>query len=191
MGWTYFHKDPEVKAIDVLKNVWSSRCKVLDSAKVGSEVYQLVEVAESGKQIDNYYEKDENGKYRFIAVFFTDNKPNEHCNFGYKTMDETVGPYAYNCPKRILDRASKLRDTRYAQDFRDRCYAKHERRKKLPKVGQRIRLAEPLQFSNGQHYQEFKVVPHGKKGTGKAYEANTGLRCKIPNLAEYEFEIIE
>ena len=48
----------------------------------------------------------------------------EYCddtyNFRYKSMGEEVGPYYFDCPKRILDRLSDTNNP-YANQWRERC----------------------------------------------------------------------
>lgn len=52
---------------------------------------------------------------------------NEWCNFWYKPMDETMGPYYWDCPKRILDLLSPT-DNEVALNWRQSCRDKRERR---------------------------------------------------------------
>ena len=47
--------------------------------------------------------------------------------WGYKPMDETMGPYRFNCPARILDAATEpLNDC--ARDWREACRGKRTAR---------------------------------------------------------------
>lgn len=62
-------------------------------------------------------------------------------NFGYKDMDETTGPYAYDCPKAILDKLTPTTNES-ALKWRESCktkLAKNEEAKKL-KVGDKVAL---------------------------------------------------
>lgn len=60
--------------------------------------------------------------------------------FGYKDMDETMGPYEIGCPEDILDLLTPT-DSAYAKDWRARCRAALAARKAFsagngaPKVG--------------------------------------------------------
>lgn len=45
---------------------------------------------------------------------------NEWCNFYYKPMEEDMGPYYFNCPKRILDLLSPT-DSKTANEWRESC----------------------------------------------------------------------
>ena len=50
------------------------------------------------------------------------------CEFYYKDMDESSGPYAYDCPKSILDLLSPTTNE-FALNWRRKCYANIERKK--------------------------------------------------------------
>lgn len=56
----------------------------------------------------------------FAVVCLIKNSGNQ---FAYKAMDESCGPYYYNCPKRILNKLSKT-DNKYAQKWRQKSYQK-------------------------------------------------------------------
>src|SRR3546814_2261595 len=66
--------------------------------------------------------------------------------FGYKDMDETMGPCEADCPARILDLLTPT-DKEYAREWRARCCANLERRARQLADGDRIRLPEPMTFS--------------------------------------------
>lgn len=53
-------------------------------------------------------------------------------NFCYKDMDESMGPYHTNCPERILKLLTST-EHEYAIEWRQRCWAKINRRKARPK----------------------------------------------------------
>jgi hypothetical protein len=78
--------------------------------------------------------------------------------FGYKDMDESVGPAISNCPRRILVLLTEPYNV-YAQDWRDACWAKIKRREALPVIsaGTELRFSPPIQFSNGATMESLKV----------------------------------
>jgi len=87
-------------------------------------------------------------------------KTGEH--FGYKDMDESVGPYEDNCPAHILDLLTPT-DREHAIDWRRRCRANLERRARKIEDGDRIKLATALTFSDGHVGDEFIVVKRGRR----------------------------
>lgn len=134
MGWTSYHVEPTYKkgkpfidrkaecdnlfcsdAISYKTNEVVGKYEVLKSAMVGKTYYAAVK-----KTIFAAETEPESIKV-FAAVVLTaiDNK--DYYNFAYKDMDETMGPYEYNCPKGILDLLTPT-DNEYANDWRKRCY---------------------------------------------------------------------
>lgn len=48
-------------------------------------------------------------------------------------MDESMGPYEDNCPKRILELLTPT-DNKNANDWRERCWKKINSKKSMPKI---------------------------------------------------------
>lgn len=113
MGWTFYHVEPTYKngklfidrKAECDGHFDKNRCKVLKSAMVGSTYYAAVAV--------------DNEVIAAVNLTRVDNK--EYFNFGYKGMDESMGPFECNCPKGILDLLTPT-DSEYANDWRKRCY---------------------------------------------------------------------
>jgi hypothetical protein len=82
--------------------------------------------------------------------------------FGYKDMDETMGPCEDGCPEHILNLLTST-DHEYALDWRRRCLANLKRRSRKLNDGDRIRLHEPLKFTDGHLGEEFIVVKRGRR----------------------------
>lgn len=81
---------------------------------------------------------------------------------GYKDMSETSGPCEAECPERILDMLGPT-DNEYALDWRRRCIASLKLRTRKIENGMRIRLAQPLSFTDGHKGEEFIVEKRGRK----------------------------
>lgn len=82
--------------------------------------------------------------------------------FGYKDMDETVGPNESDCPTAILDLLTPT-EYPYAQAWRTRCRKNAAARRALsskpsPRPGQTIVFDQPLSFSDGRSFNRFEVV---------------------------------
>lgn len=68
----------------------------------------------------------------FAVVFLTSVNSRDYYNFSYKDMDETMLPYCFDCPIGILNLLSKT-DNEYALEWRNKCYEKHNEKKKEKK----------------------------------------------------------
>ena len=130
MGWTTTYKPKDEPVLDFFIRqgvlTWSDdnpdTYSVLDSALVNMRTfYAAVEQVnkETGKRIV------------WAAVILVSFKRDPHChkfNFGWKDMDESCGPYATNCPERILKLLTPT-DNKYALGWRAACWANIEKRK--------------------------------------------------------------
>lgn len=119
----------------------------------------------------------------FAAVILFRN--NRKDGFGYKDMDETMGPFQVNCPLRILKLLSPT-DHEYANKWREGVRAYHaerrtqEGKKRSLKVGDRIRFATPINYG-GIPVSEFTVLDVRSRGkTLRVYRAEPkGFLCRI------------
>ena len=130
MGWTSMHLDKEVKNGKIYLPVkeylddmytWESderKVSVLKSALRGRHYFAAVEVDEGER------------KYVSAAVALVSINSGDYFNFGYKPMDEDMGPYIYDCPKGILDLLTPT-DNEYANEWRNRCRARLETEKRF------------------------------------------------------------
>lgn len=134
MGWTFkdatHHKangKVDVKAeCDALWNC--GHMKVLKSSMVGSTYYAAVEV--TGKRDkDGWIEpipKEE--REVFAAVVLTSTRKDDGFDFGYKDMEESMGPYQSDCPISILNLLTPT-DREFAINWRKRCRENAEKKK--------------------------------------------------------------
>ena len=104
--------------------------KVLKSSMVGSVYYAAIEnqvkyvgTDENGKSI--YEPLEESEKKVWAAVFLTSVKDGD---FYYKDMDEDMIPFAYDCPKGILDLLSPT-EKEGALEWRRLCEEKRNKKK--------------------------------------------------------------
>lgn len=79
--------------------------------------------------------------------------------FGYKDMDETMGPCEAECPAAILDLLTPT-DREHAVAWRDRCRAAAAKRAAFPKLrnGDLVVFSEPIRFTDGSEHRRMKVV---------------------------------
>ena len=129
----------------------TSGLRILDSAIVGlTTYYAAAQVTRDGV-----------GHEVFAIVCLVRwnarSKDGEH--FGYKDMEESMGPCEDDCPERIL-RLLTSSDNESALQWRRRCLVNLRLRARKLTEGMRIRLAVPLHFTNGHEGTDFTVVKH-------------------------------
>ena len=135
MGWTWYratHYYPN-GGIDrraecdayFMEGLNRGHYDVLKSTMVGKVYYAAV------KKLKKYDGCDEKGEWIysdlppeeqkvFGAVFITSTLMKDYFNFGYKDMDESMGPGDCDCPKSIIALLSET-DNLYALHWRQKC----------------------------------------------------------------------
>lgn len=119
MGWTFYHVDAWNGKIDRKAEcdalyTWNNEqtgdsCRVLKSSMVGSTWYGACERTRPNEK-----------PYVFAGVCLTRLDSKEYCNFGYKDMDESMGPFQRDCPVSILNLLSTT-EYEYAVEWRKAC----------------------------------------------------------------------
>lgn len=107
--------------------------------------------------------------------------------FGYKDMTESMGPCEDGCPQHILDLLTPT-DKEHALDWRRRCAENLKRRSRKVSDGDRIRLEQPVTFSDGHVGQEFIVEKQGRRVTLR--DPETRGRYRISRLMERQWRIV-
>lgn len=108
--------------------------------------------------------------------------------FGYKDMDERMGPYNWDCPASILDLLTPT-DHQHALEWRAKCrqnLALTTRRK--PSEGDTIILPEPINFSDGIAEKAFIVERQGPKIVLR--RKTDRQRVRIPRLMNHAWSLI-
>lgn len=140
MGWTYLHRRKGERTEDILAQ--ELRPYTLRAIRtIGGTSYCAIQDPADG--------------HTFGAVVLTASAPSEHCNWGFKIVEESMGPFEDNCPAVILNLLSPT-DSQYAMDWRVRCRAKANKR--TPRPGDRVRFDEPVPFRAGWSAFEFTCV---------------------------------
>lgn len=112
-------------------------------------------------------------------------KTAEH--FGYKDMDESMGPCEDNCPAHILDLLTPT-EKEHALDWRLRCRANLERRARKIEDGDRIKLASPLTFTDGHVGDEFILMKRGRRLSFR--DPDTRIGYAISRFMQREWTIV-
>lgn len=180
MGWT-FYTDPrrvdgyagEKDEITALTTYCSSELDLrpLKLSKVGSVWYAAVQRTSltNGPNVSNTYALNEDGSYVFAAVFLT--KYDQGC-FGYKDMDETMGPREAKAPVSLLNMLSDLVDPdSYAHGWRQKCRAWAA----IPTfaIGDVIDLAAPIALNDGSTLRRVRKSSYFWRGKNRSVYIDT------------------
>jgi hypothetical protein len=153
MGTTFQHRARGTSDREFFQGLMGERYTILDCATISPRkdgaFYAAVRTNE-GEEADKVW--------AFIALVHW--VPGEY-NFGYKDMDERMGPNAAECPARILDLLSSLPEcsdphpdycgTCAAREWRASCQVVAANRERAAKVrpGQVVRFTRPITFTSG------------------------------------------
>lgn len=125
MGWTYTKRPPAITPAEFLKErCWGSqREKLIGTATVGKVVYFALKT-KAAPWAEKMYQVAPDGTITVALVYLIDTKTGpDGYNFGWKDMDETVGPYDEGrCPASIMRLLSPFKPeyTGYAKQWRER-----------------------------------------------------------------------
>lgn len=129
MGWTFFQDNPQLSRAQIIERELSQPARPDNPLAWGFD-----SIAERGAVVYAIAWHDAPGRPRayFGLVVLTQRGRGD---FGYKEMDETVHPFYYDMPARMLARLEKLSPDcgEQARAWRDKC---HEHRKKARKTWQ-------------------------------------------------------
>jgi len=90
-------------------------------------------------------------------------RKNDAFNFGYKDMDETMGPYMFNCPNTILDLLTDTpHDNESSREWRKACRERNASILK-PKNGDIIKTKNSWKFKGGYELDTFIVEKVGRR----------------------------
>jgi hypothetical protein len=147
MGWTGCHRPKGVTSLEFFKKEFGSgHYEFLDSAVVGEAFYAAVKHLKDSET--GFFKKGD----VFGMVCLIRHGKGEY-NFHYKNMSESSGPYACDCPARIIGLLS-LTVNAYALEWREECLHRHAVRAAV-KGGMVARLTVPVHFSQGRVFRNF------------------------------------
>jgi hypothetical protein len=108
--------------------------------------------------------------------------------FGYKDMDETMGPCEAECPQAILELLTAT-DSEYAVQWRVRCWDRIN--KMMPEVGDTIVFEAPIKFTDGSLHSTFTLVhPWGNKKLVRLQAVDGGGLYRVSGWKERNFRIV-
>jgi len=122
----------------------------------------------------------------FGMVVILDRKKGE---FGWKSMDESMGPHYHNCPAKILDLLTAPTNE-YALKWRNQCRANLLQKKSAKTVrnGDVVQFKDVLHFGPYGTEQTFTVCKVGK--TVRFQMEKNGLLCRITKWQSRPFTIL-
>lgn len=197
MGWTTTHREPGISHLEWFRRHWGAKHadgseKILDCAAVGWRTVYMAYRLETGKVIG--------------LVCLIEWRKNEHYNFGYKDMSEDMGPCEAACPERILKLLSPIEEWltshkeergedgpfEWAQNWRQRCWERIEKRKRKLKVRDVILFKNPVRFTDGCTFDGLVVqsVQPFRLTTLQGYKTSYGRTYRysrerlVENIAE-------
>ena len=164
MGWLY-QRDPIDNPLAYLKAKYNYDCdthtlQTLDGGRVRNTIYLAV------KSTD----KKTRCSFVFAAVILISNT-RKH-GFGYKDMDETMGPCECDCPQRIMHLLSPLDEIPhpgYTAEWRARVAARHDerhqqrQRRNSLRIGSTVTLQTAVRFPGGATATAFCVAYFRRK----------------------------
>ena len=144
MGWLYTYKTPGESVTEFLqRESLGDDFEVLESSLYHmQEWYAAVRVKKTGEV--------------FAAAYLVDcRNGRDGCNFGWKSVDESMGPYYYHCPARILDLLSPT-DSPHALEWRRKCRERIATKQSV-KNGDRLRFSRPIHFTDDTEADTFVI----------------------------------
>ncbi len=192
MGWTYTHKPKTQSVRDFFDKEFGPHqddgSRILDCAVVNMREAYIAYRMKSGAI--------------FCVVCLLDYRKGDFpYDFGYKDMDEASGPYAANCPKRILDLLSPIEDcldgdglgAKYAREWREACRENLKRSQKLTglKAGDVLRFESPVGFRSGALKTVLKLVNKRKWLFVDPDDAMPRYKLSARYLKNAAFEIVK
>lgn len=170
MGWTYY-TDRRVKSYADERAEIERLCtftndlrqsKMIKASKVGSTWYAAVRLTGSAAAPieDRTYVNETDGSIIFAAVFLTGY--DDGC-WGYKDMEESMGPVHSQAPLSLLALLSEIKDPdSYAHAWRQRCRDWAA----IPdyEEGDQIKLAHPVELTDGSKCQVVTATHYMRGG---------------------------
>jgi hypothetical protein len=117
MGWLYTYRRPRTKIADFFKNEFNYDNENAIGEVIDCKVVKLTTAYIAYKRTCKH-----TGKVQVSAIVcLLHYQPNSYHNFGYKDMDECMGPYYTKCPRSILEKLSPTKDSN-AIRWRNYCW---------------------------------------------------------------------
>lgn len=129
MGWLFSRR-------------WSTRKDLIDHLVKENSAVETLKHCCVGNNLWCVHKTNEG--LTFIALYTMQLHRGDFPYWGYKDIDESMGPYQVNCPLSYLEGLSE--PTGYAGEWRKKVREYHARRNRKFEVGNKIRLPDGREF---------------------------------------------
>ncbi|MBQ6855542.1 MAG: hypothetical protein IJO13_00390 [Lachnospiraceae bacterium] len=147
MGWVYHHipssEITKLKRIQEVRKIFNRKYEIQKDTMRGSVYYGALKDTETG--------------IVSAVVVLTRVSQNDYYNFGYKLIDEEMGPTESKCPVSILKLLSNT-DSEYANEWRNRCW-KHIEQTTGPNSLSRLPVGSIIEFTDAAG-EVFTLIKH-------------------------------
>lgn len=194
MGWLEYHAEH-------YKNGKVDRKSEMDSKYNWEDESRKVEVLKSSMVGSTYYAAvksfNKTNGYECVtaAICLTSTNNKDYYNFAYKGMDESCGPYKYDCPKGILDLLTPT-ENEYAREWRKACYENLAKKKNpdalnnLPE-GSVIKVILPFDTTRYSAGSEVILTKRKWSRQCKWYASGCYFTHKLMKSLDGHYEIIK
>lgn len=156
MGWIFTHKPQKMTVREFFEKEFNYEKdngrygRVIDCAAYLNVAYLAYEIGKVG---------DPDSKEIIAIICLLSYRPKDYYNFGYKDIGESMGPYYYDCPERILKLLTPTSDPT-ANEWRQECWRRVRARKARPRLrkGMVIKFEKKIIFQNGVQEDTFRVL---------------------------------
>ena len=125
MGWTYSSSwQTKKQVIDAVtsQSHWGENFHILKKSIRGNHLWVLVQYADTPET-----QKKQKAGLKFVCLFLLSKDAGE---YGYKDIDETMGPCELDCPKSYIEEAEQTGSgiNEYARNWREKVIAYHAKK---------------------------------------------------------------
>jgi hypothetical protein len=180
MGWTSLSKPAGMSTREVFEREFNF------SREGGDQKGTVLDCSVKGNVAYLAYERmTPTHRYVYAIVCLIRRSRKDTFNFSYKDMDETMGPYYYDCPARILSLLTPT-DNEEARQWREKCWKRSFRR--MPEVGETVEFGEPIKFTDGTEHSTFRYAGGSLfyRDAPNGYASN----YRITHWREREFKVL-
>lgn len=184
MGWTGDYKTKGMSVDEYFADFWrGSQAKWLSKGYVvGFTEYYRPALLPDGAAL------------AVVMLLSMGKEDRNGCNFYYKDMDETMGPFIYNAPKAMLDLLDKYPapNNERAVEWRRLCRERLANRKSVH-AGTVIKFAVPIEFVSGftEDTFRFEKVPRGRRSVLRMFSVSRGVPVRVSKWRDREYVIVE
>lgn len=183
MGWTFMRKPEKPRQYLDEQFTWTcddgTKNRVLRSAFAGrTEYYAAVETIKPD---------GERSVWAAVCMVKFVPKARDGYTFGYKDMSESMGPYAWRCPKTVMALLTAP-SNEYAAQWREKCRTWQERKHAIAalKTGDKLRMIDCRATLNGHAIDEIEAY-RGERRRLYFRHPVMGL-FRFPGINDYQWE---